>query len=106
MKVSAQVFQQAVRAHFAEEVIPNVANPVAQWVLAGASAVDAFSGQKVLTSMRMVGVADEGGNVDVDKLEAFFKGAFGKQPHVELPLVGVVFEASDAEAFVKRLRGA
>ena len=106
MKVSAQVFQQAVRAHFAEEVIPNVANPVAQWVLAGASAVDAFSGQKVLTSMRMVGVADEGGNVDVDKLEAFFKGAFGKQPTVSLPLVGVAFEASDAEAFVKRLRGA
>ena len=73
MKVSAQVFQQAVRAHFAEEVIPNVANPVAQWVLAGASAVDAFSGQKVLTSMRMVGVADEGVNVDVDKLEAFLR---------------------------------
>lgn len=106
MKVSAQVFQQVMRTYFAEEIIPSVSNPVAQWVLAGASALDVFSGPKVLAALRMMNVADEGGNVDVDKLEAFFKGAFGKQPTVSLPLVGVAFEASDAEDFVKRLRGA
>lgn len=106
MKVTAQAFHQATRSHIAEAVIPNVSSPVAQWILAGAAAVDAFTGPKTLIALRMVGVADDAGNIDVDKLEQFLKGAFAKQPHIELPIVGVVFEQSDAEAFVKRLRGA
>lgn len=103
MKVSLPQFQQAVNAHLAEAVIPNIANPTMQWFIAGAAATGALLNSRVLSAMRMAGLVDEEGMVDVDKLETFSKAAFASQPKVETPFA-VTFEESDATAFLARLR--
>lgn len=103
MKVSLPQFQQAVNAHLAEAVIPNIANPTMQWFIAGAAATGAILNPRVLSAMRMAGLVDEEGMVDVDKLDAFSKAAFKAQPRVETPFA-ISFEQSDADAFIARLR--
>lgn len=103
MKVSLQQFQQAVNAHLAEAVIPNIANPTMQWFLAGAAATGAILNPRVLSAMRMASLVDEEGMVDVDKCEAFSKAAFKAQPRVDTPF-SISFEQADADAFIARLR--
>lgn len=103
MKVSLPQFQQAVNAHLAEAVIPHIANPTMQWFLAGAAATGAILNPRVLSAMRMAGLVDEEGMVDVDKCEAFSKAAFKAQPRVDTPF-SISFEQADADAFIARLR--
>lgn len=103
MKITLQQFQQAVNAHLAEAVIPNIANPTMQWFIAGAAATGAILNPRVLSAMRMASLVDEEGMVDVDKCEAFSKAAFKAQPRVDTPF-SISFEQADADAFIARLR--
>lgn len=103
MKITLQQFQQAVAVHVGEAIVPNVGNPAMQWFLAGAAATGALLNPRVLSAMRMAGLVDEEGMVDVDKCEVFSKAAFKTQPRVDTPFA-ISFEQSDADAFIARLR--
>lgn len=105
MKLSAQAFAQAILAHVAQTIIPQAVNPASKWMLAGAAAAGAFTTPKLFAALQMAGVAEADGSVDVDKLEAFLKGAFAQEPKLTVPLLGLGFDQTDADVFIKRLHG-
>lgn len=108
MKITYQAFTEAFGVHVGETLLPAVANPFAKFLLGGAACTPALFGEQTKKAMTFLGIADAEGNVDIDALETFLTNCFKAQPTLPIPLPfvnGIALEKSDADAFIKRLKG-
>lgn len=83
----------AVTAFFEKHIIPQIPSSWGQWcaafALGGCSSMILNEIEKNKPMMKSLGLIDDNGTVDIDKLETFGNGAFDKVPEIKIGVIGI-----------------